>query len=200
MKRYFRVMDALEGDWVLFGSHAVPREGEYLVAEGGQVSALCPTSFEKYEGIEYAVVPALDKMLDDGLIVEVPEDIRDLDWRLQARIAVLEGAIGELEEKLEELEPKMHERRFLFLTEEARNARHIFGELKPMMDGLCAELHEVRLEMEKEVVEPLYLMALEYRSVSSLRVDDIIERAVEQGFARGGYEHLEVEHDALLHG
>ena len=44
-------------------------------------------------------MPSLEMLLDDGIVVEVPDDIRELDWTIQARMDALASAIEELEEK-----------------------------------------------------------------------------------------------------
>lgn len=199
-KKFYRLMETPEENWgsyqyaFVYGSQenwasrrdgmllSAPEMGDYLVlGEDGKLSALCPTSFEKYHGVVYADMPALEKLLDDGVVVEVPEDIRVLDWKHQARIDALEGAIDELEEKLEELEPKMNERRFLILTQEARDSRHIYNELKPTLDGLYRELEEVRDEMEEVVMKPLHEIAEHHQERLHASVDDLIFGASSRG-------------------
>lgn len=199
-KKYFRMMESPDENWgayqyaFIYGakenlnSHrdtkflSAPEVGDYLVlGEDGKLSALCPTSFEKYNGVFYADIPSLEKLLDDGVVVEVPEDIQELDWKLQARIEALEGAIDELEENLEELEPKMNKRRFLFLTQEARDSQHIYNELKLTLDGLCQELDEVRVEMEKKVTKPLEALVDKRQELLHASVDDLIFGASARG-------------------
>ena len=153
--KYYRMMESPEENWepywrdpdsgrrMEFNRHldalfaSALKAGDYIILDAdGNLAARRPTSYEQYRGVEFDNMPNIHTLLEQGVIVEVPEDIRMADWQIQARIEVLAGAIDELERKLEELEPKMRERRFFFPTSEARESQHIYNELKPMMDGL----------------------------------------------------------------
>ena len=199
-KKYYRLIASPEENWgayryaFVYGTKenldyhpdamflSAPEIGDYLVlGDDGKLSALCPISFEKYNGVVYADMPPLEKLLDAGVVVEVPEDIRDLDWKHQARIEALEGAIDELEEKLEELAPRLNERRFFFLTQEARDSRHIYNELKPTLDRLYRELEEVCEEMDEKVMTPLHEIAEYHQERLHASVDDLIFGASSRG-------------------
>ena len=199
-QKYYRVMERPGGDWGAFrhgsfddlkdsvGSHldglllSVPDVGDYLALDlNGNVTAICPTSYEKYNGVFYTNVPSLEKLLDDGILVDAPEEIQELDWRLQGRIEALEGALDELDEKLAELEPRMHERRFFRLTEEAQNCQYIFHQLTPMRDGLHLELNVVLDEMEEFVLKPLRAAVEARKEIRMASVDDLIFGANSRG-------------------
>lgn len=198
--QYFRMMSSPEENWgpywedpetgrrMEFNRHldalyaSAPKTGDYLIlSEDGSLSALCPNSYDQYRGVVFDDMPSLTTLLDSGVVVEVPEHIRMTDWHLQARTEALVGAIEELEEKLEELLPKLYERRFFFLTQEARDSQHIYNELKPMLNGLYSELEDVRGEMEVKVTAPLRELVELHQERMHASVDDLIFGASARG-------------------
>ena len=174
--RYFRLMNdpaenwkpyryaPIYDDFPIIGTYKStiqvprPRSGDYLVQEpDGNVYVSRLSDFESFDDVEFDSMPSIESLLEKGIVVEVSEDIKKIDFALQDKLSHLDADLSYLEIALEELGIDMEEKRFGFPTKAARQAKVQYGEVKSEHDALSREYAQIEAELQEKVVKPLTL-------------------------------------------
>lgn len=176
--RYYRFMADAQTDWKPYRSKPMyddhpelasfkstlyvdnPREGDYIIQEpDNSISVFRPTYPEVFDDVFFDAMPSLQELLDKGIIVLVPEDIKNLDFHLQRQLDELNEEYMLTENALETAEDNMHERRFGFPTKQARESRLVYETLKAKLEDLLARYNQLDAQLQKKVIHVLSVNA-----------------------------------------
>lgn len=172
--KYFRFMKTPEENWKPYRNAPIyedhpelgdfkssfgvtqPEVGDYLVQDSdNNIYFLRPTNAEEFDDVEFDAMPPLEELLAKGIIVETPDDIRNLDCVFRDKMLDLSVDLAFTEDMLMDLENTALERRFGFPTREARDAKRQIVEVKGKMATMCQEYDKLEKELKEKVLKPL---------------------------------------------
>lgn len=135
-----------------------PSEGDYIVQRPDGILYLeRPLDPECYDNVEFGQMPTLQELQADGIVVETPDEIRELDYELREMRADLSEELWYAECNMQTLEDNMNQKKFGFPTKAAREARKEYSVKKPEFQQLQQRYEELSAQLTKQVIAPLQM-------------------------------------------